>query len=282
MSPAGPPTSGSQSFTAILKANSVDQTKTDIYIRNQKTKEERLFITLPDVCRMNGPDAQYHHGDLYIIRTSGGKVAPTPGGDCSGSGPDFKRELWRYSPDKQGAQIFPGTVGSYLFSADEKVVAIDTGLDMRFLAGDGKVLRTLSSSDVGLENPSLYAWGGSAFWLVEGVGAELPYLVKVEVPGFRLTKFDLTALGIGPEADFDPVKGRIVSSDFPPLYDTMSADEFRASKATVTLFTYDLETKRKQVIATSVTKKFNPKWIGDDTVEYDNPKGKGRLTRRIP
>jgi hypothetical protein len=114
------------------------------------------------------------------------------------------------------------------------------------------------------------------------MGAELPYLVKVEVPGLSLTKFDLRALGIGPEADFDPVKGRIVSSDFPPLYESVSADEFRASKATVTLFVYDLETKHRQVIATSVTKEFNPKWIGDDTVEYDNPNAKGRLTKHIP
>jgi hypothetical protein len=138
-----------------LKANSVDQTKTDIYIRNQKTKAEKLFITLPDVCRMSGPDAQYHHGDLYIIRTTGSKVAPTPRGDCSGGGPDFRRELWKYDPDKQGAQIFPGFVSSYLFSDDEKVVAIDTGVDVRFLANDGKVLKTLTSADVGLENPSL-------------------------------------------------------------------------------------------------------------------------------
>ncbi len=266
----------------VVKANSADQTKTDIYIKNEKTKEERLFITLSDVCRMSGPDAQYHHGDLYIIRTTGSKIVRSTHGDCFGGGPDFKRELWKFSPDKKGTQIYPGSVIGYLFSDNEKVLAVETSADVQLLADDGKVLKTLTPADVGLENPSLYAWGGSAFWLVEGVGAELPYLVKVEVPGLSVTKFDLHALGIGPEDDFEPAKGRIVASDFPPLYDSETADEFGASKATVTLFVYDLKTKRKQVIATSVTKQFNPKWVGDNTVEYDNPNGKVRLTKRIP
>jgi hypothetical protein len=271
----------SLSFDVVMKANPVDQTKTDIYIKNQKTKEEKLFITLPDVCRMSGPHEQYHHGFLYIIRTTG-KIVRSAKGDCLGGGPDFRRELWKYGPDEQGTLIYPGTVMAYMFSNDEKVLAIDTNDDVRFLADDRKVLRTLTPTDLGLDSPSLYAWGSSAFWLAEGLGAGFPNLVKVEVPSFEVTKFDLTPLGIGPEVDFDPATRRIVFSEFPPLYESVSANQFHASKKTVTLFVYDLETKRKQVVATSIAREFNPKWVADETVEYDNPNGKGRMTRRVP
>ncbi|MGC2464858.1 MAG: hypothetical protein WA517_06650 [Candidatus Acidiferrum sp.] len=281
LSPADTSSSNRQ-FTPNVKANPADPTKTDIYLKDDKTKEEKLFITLPDVCRRSGPDAQYHDGSLFIIRTTGSGITRSAQGDCLGGGGDYKRELWKFGTDKKGTQIFPGYVGGYLFSAKGGLLAVETNTDVQFLAADGKVLKTLTPGDLGLQAPSLYASSGSAFWLVEEVGAELPYLIKVEAPGFSVTKFDLAALRIGPEADFDAATERIVASDFPPIYDTDTDHEFRASKATVTLFVYDLRTKHKQVIATSVAKEFGPKWIGQDIVEYDDPLGKGRLTKIIP
>jgi hypothetical protein len=77
-------------------------------------------------------------------------------------------------------------------------------------------------------------------------------------------------------------KEKIAFSDYPAMYDVDSAQEYERSGAKVNLVVYDLKTKAQEQIATSITKKFEPKWIDENTLEYNNPNGTGRLTKQIP
>lgn len=36
-----------------------------------------------------------------------------------------------------------------------------------------------------------------------------------------------------------------------------------------------------QSVATSITKKFEPKWLDEKTLEYNNPNDTGRITKQI-
>ena len=45
------------------------------------------------------------------------------------------------------------------------------------------------------------------------------------------------------------------------------------------LYVYNLRTKHDTVIARSVARMFNPRWINATTLAYDNPKIKGARLR---
>jgi len=103
----------------------------------------------------------------------------------------------------------------------------------------------------------------------------------METPGFRTTKFDVSDLPIGDDFDLNSVKEKIVFSDYFEPLDADIKKEMEKSKPTWKLFIYDLGSKSKQILATS-RKGFNPRWVDENTIAYDNPNGKGRLTKAIP
>lgn len=99
---------------------------------------------------------------------------------------------------------------------------------------------------------------------------------------FSLKTYDVSALPVqGLEFTLNPDKEIIAFSDFPVLFDKETADQFTASKKTVTLFTYDLDSKEKEIIATSVAKPFHPAWFDPDTLEYDDPNAEVRIVKEF-
>ena len=113
------------------------------------------------------------------------------------------------------------------------------------------------------------------------MGVEIHNIIKMETPGFRTTKFDVSDLPIDDDFDLNPVKKKIVFSDYFEPLDADIKKEMEKSKPTWKLFIYDLGSKSKQILATS-RKGFNPRWVDENTIAYDNPNGKGRLTKAIP
>jgi len=83
------------------------------------------------------------------------------------------------------------------------------------------------------------------------------------------------------EFDINPRKEIIAFSNYPAMFDVDSVKEYEQSGAKVILIVYDLKTKVQQQIATSKTKKFGPKWVDENTLEYNNPSGTGRITKQI-
>ncbi|WP_313756998.1 hypothetical protein [Tissierella sp.] len=79
----------------------------------------------------------------------------------------------------------------------------------------------------------------------------------------------------------NPNTGKIIFSDFPITFDIDNLSEFEMSKEKITLFYYDLVEKKLTSIDSSVAKIFNPEWIDDFTIEYDNPKGQDRIRYKL-
>ena len=85
---------------------------------------------------------------------------------------------------------------------------------------------------------------------------------------------------MGLEFELNANRGLLLFSDYPVLLDVFQS-EYNSSKKSVKLYIYDLDTQRQQTISTSITKRFNPKWLDDNTIEFDSPNGNGRQIYKI-
>lgn len=187
-------------------------------------------------------------------------------------------------------------IGKYYFAPQTKgkiSVVFDEAdkpgesLQIIFRNDKGSIVKTLAGKDLNLPDEFLYdvkpVWSKNNLWFPAGPTAFVEAVIKIDSNTFQITKFDLSDVYITKsEFDLNPTKERIVFSNFPAIFDADSVEEFRASKKTVTLFVYDLNNKSKEAIATSITKEFHPKWIDENTLEYDKPSGEGRVTKAIP
>jgi hypothetical protein len=274
----------SWTFPVAWKVNSEDPTKTDVYRVDAKTKQQQFLVTLSDVCRHQFIGEQHQSGDVYMIRTTGSKTRVTSTGECAGWGEDSRRELWKYDASGKGLSIAT-RVDNFQVSQDGKLLALsnlpESG-DLTIMAADTTVLKVISHADVGIEDPEVFAVTTGAFWVRETVGAETKLIVRVRVPSFEVDHIDLSDLGIGPEFELEPEGNRFVFSNYPDMYDVDTGQEFIQSKAKVNLAVYDLQTKKTVVIARSITKPFQPKWVGKDLIQFDDPGGKRRITKRLP
>ena len=75
----------------------------------------------------------------------------------------------------------------------------------------------------------------------------------------------------GQEYALNPNTGIMVFSDYPRFFDADSAERFKSSGTTVTLYLLDLNGMALSSIATNTASYFNPQWIADDRVQYDDP-----------
>jgi hypothetical protein len=80
------------------------------------------------------------------------------------------------------------------------------------------------------------------------------------------------------ENELNPNTGKVVFSDLRMFFAADQYNEFKASGEAVTLYVYDLETKSLQQIAVSKAEEFEPLWLDDTTIEYNDPVGDGRTT----
>ncbi len=264
-------------FEVVIKENS-DKTKSDIYLKDSSGKET-FFLTAKDVYKHHIHPAEYKNGNLYIIQRTGGEEGYQ---DI----PDWTDELWKYDSKKQGTKLYSIRGLDFRVSNDNKLIAIiGSGSDNKDMVGfidtSGKQLAEFGGDDLGISLMKLLVWGENTFWLAD---LALPYpvaFIKFDTNPFQASKYDVENVGIGMEYVINPDTQRVAYSDYPPLFDVDSQNEYKQSGKKVTLYVYDLETDEKHVIDTSTTKEFNPKWIDDDTIEYDNPKGEGRVTKKI-
>jgi len=96
-----------------------------------------------------------------------------------------------------------------------------------------------------------------------------------------MTSYDVTQLSIGDEYELNANTGKIVYSDYPSFFTEDNRQQFLNSGREVKLFLYDLNSKNLQIIATSITKPFSPKWLDNYTIEYDDPNGGTRIKYEI-
>lgn len=279
------PAEQSINYSVVVKENPNDKTKTDVYLKNPKTAQENFYITLSDIYRGHYHNAEYHNGNLYIIHRIGGDSGYQ-------TNPNWTDELWRYDQQKKGVKLFSNRGLDFRVSEDEKFIAVIgsgdnnvTGENLTFIKTDGTVLKIFSPNQLGLENIRPIKWATSNFWVSGGYGPGIENIVKIEAINLQTTKFDVSSLSITiriGEFDLNPTKEKITFSNYPAIFDVDSRQEYEQSGAKVDLVVYDLKTKVQQQIATSITKKFEPKWIDENTLEYNNPNDTGRLIKQIP
>jgi uncharacterized protein YxeA len=266
-------------YSVVVKENPTEKTKTDIYLKNLKSGQETFFITLSDIYRNHYHNAEYHNGNLYIIHRTGGDTGYQ-------TNPNWTDELWRYNQQKQGQKLYSVKGLDFRVPDDEKMIAIITDKEFNLLNNTGSKIKTFQSNEViasPQSNPmfGFLAWGSNAIWLDNTFGSSLAGIVKIDTSNYAVTKYDLSALPTGPEFTINVYKEKIVFSNYPAIFDVDSAQEYEQSGSKVNLIVYDLKSKAQQTIATSITKKFDPKWLDENTLEYNNPNGTGRLTKQI-
>ncbi|HBO60109.1 TPA: hypothetical protein DD449_00275 [Candidatus Berkelbacteria bacterium] len=267
-------------YSVVVKESPNDKTKTDVYLKDSKNNQETLYITLSDIYRNHYHNAEYHNGNLYIIHRTGGDLGYQ-------TNPNWTDELWRYNQQEQGQKLYSVRGLDFRVSDDEKMIAIITNEEFNLLNNNGSKIKTFQSNEVisdlqGSPMFGFFAWGLNAIWLDNTLGSSLTGIVKINTSNYDVTKYDLSGLPAGPEFIINVYKEKIAFSNFPAMFDVDSAQEYERSGMKVNLIVYDLSSKSQQIIATSVTKKFEPKWLDESTLEYNNPDGTGRITKQIP
>jgi len=66
------PSEQSANDIIVVKENSNDKTKTDVYLKDPKTGQEKFYITLSNIYRSHHHNAEHHNGNLYVIHRTGG------------------------------------------------------------------------------------------------------------------------------------------------------------------------------------------------------------------
>lgn len=262
-------------FEITLAANPRQENLTDVSVKNQKTGQVEFTISLPDVYARHYRPVEYYPGRLYIIR----RVHSSTG---------WADELWRYAAQGQGEKLYTGRGIEFRVAPDEQLIAAEAdGIRLSLLDGSGRVLQEFDLVDVsGRPAEEVYAdirlskWSDDsrAFWGELAIMGRPLLLYRLEAGTWRLQRFDVSGLPLFWEDDLNPNTGRLVYSDYPALIAVESGEEFEKSGQTVTLFVYDIAAQNNRPIAASKAKAFRPVWLNDDTIEYDDPQGKGRLT----
>lgn len=121
----------------------------------------------------------------------------------------------------------------------------------------------------------------SEFWGVISAGPSPQTFYRIKASSWQTTTYDVSKLAVPCEYDLNVNRAKLVYGDCPQIYVADDAEEFAKSQRQVTLFVYDLNNRSTQTIATTVAKCFDPKWLDDSTIEYNNPGGDDRITYTV-
>jgi hypothetical protein len=272
-------------FTVVLQPNARANAKTDVFLKDVKTGEQKLFATLDNVYRDHYHAAEYHNGHVYIVLRKGDP----------GTNPNWSDELWRYDSTGQGVLVYAMQGLDFRTAPDESYTAIPAfGTDangksfskMVFIDAQGKVVKEVNYSPEGNDNPyssdGQWADNSQIFWGAGQIGPQKEFAFSITPGSWEFDIYPMTGLPQGREGALNANVGKIILSDYPFFFDGDSAQKFTDSKQTVTLYVYDFRTKQLDVITTSAAKIFDAKWLSDNSIEYNDPNSTGRLVYKLP
>jgi len=267
----------------------------DIFIKDEKSGEETFLMRLDKVYASHYHFAEYHNGNLYIIREFGYNPQTMTYSE------DYTRELWRYDKEGGGKKLFSAKGIDFRVDPKEKFVAMESGdvsigeiltiidpntSEIKLRASAETLIHPDLSRDIGEEirgiSIGLDYWSGDGrfFWGDLFFTAHPQQFFKVDTTNWKIIKYNVSSLHLNStETSFNPNFEKIVYSNAPAVFDVESAEEFKQSQQPVTLYLYDLNSEEKEVIDTSVAEWFNPKWLDNNTIEYT--KGGERTTWKL-
>ena len=244
------------------------------------------ILNLGDVYTDHYHFKENHNGNIYLIR----RIEPDAGEEWTDD--NWTDELWKYDKNNEGKKLYACQGLDFRVSSNEKYISIEDHDELCIIDSEGNEIKRCTIEELsngkyknedelqvdmqGWSDDGLSFWGGvNDLWLPLK-------LFKINVVDWSITEYDMTQLSIvGTEFMLNPNTGKIVFSNFPITFDVDDLSEFEMSKEKVTLFYYDLVEEKLTQIDSSVAKMFNPEWIDDFTIEYDNPKGQDRIRYKI-
>jgi len=259
-------------FAVVFEAYPDDEYKFDVQVFNVTKNEEALRVTVEDVYAEHYHNSEAHNGNLYIIKRTG---------DINTD--DWMDELWKYDSAGGATLLFSSQGMDFRVAPDESYIALRyplppdffyDGLGFLDLAGGGELVQEFLFESIPEElSIGLEGWSDDSgkLWVKFSAGPSPVFYSKVDTTSWQTTEFDLADASVGHKNDLNPNTGKVVFSDLPAFFDAMSAQLFIESENPVTLFLYDLETAEIQTIADTIANAFAPKWLDDNTIEFNDP-----------
>lgn len=163
---------------------------------------------------------------------------------------------------------------------------------IRIYNGNGEEVKIYASQDLGntsVENtaktiPNLINWSDDSrsLWGVNTLGATIDSFFKIDTIMWNPFIFNVQDYPIQVQEYYlNTNNDKVVYSDYPITFDGDSSDEFKDSGTDVHLFILNLMNNQQKEIATSKAKRFEPKWIDNDTVEYNDPENEERIENKV-
>ncbi len=239
-----------------------------------------LSLIIPDVYRSHYHCCEYHDGCLYVIRRLGYEGYPDE---------DWSDQLWRYSGDGSGIELYSSKGIDFRVSDDNRHIAVVTNESVQILGSDAHILgavKTGQFSEVLTETyifaePLSWTTDGESFWLaliqVPGPVA----LIRIDLPVMDPLIYDISHLQILDEYSLQPDSRLLAFSDYPAMHCSDELLDYESRGDNCHLFVYDLDAAWIDTVASYPAWKFDPGWISPDTLEYNDYNTGNREFRRI-
>lgn len=266
-------------FTVKAEENSTDSTQTDIYIKEKSAEEENFLITLDNVYSNHYHFGEYHNGNLYLVHRIGYDGYPDE---------DWIDELWRYDENEEKVKLYSSQGIDFRVSSNEELIAVISNKELHILDNSGEILKSFNEEELVVDpqvSPQFsftdIVWGNDSIWIDNTFGPSPSAILKINLKDCSIIAFDLSELEIGVEYSINSKREAIAFSDYPALFDEYSYEDFINTEWPVTLRVYDFNTKEQIEIATYTAQDFNPKWIDENTIEYNAPDGEERIKEQV-
>lgn len=173
---------------------------------------------------------------------------------------------------------------------NEKIIVFENNNVLTFINQNGTVLGTYELINIGHGLSSypelgieLSKWSsdGTVFWGNLFHTYSLEGFYKVHINSWTINNYETSSLGISNDYDLNENNGEIIYSNYPVFFVAGDEENYQNSGTKLNLNIYNLETKNKQLISTSISKKFEPKWIDENTIEYNDPNSEQRIQKII-
>lgn len=264
-------------YVPILAVNTSDPSKGMVYLEDPATGERSPYLELTELYSDHYHSVEYQAGNLFVVRRF----------DYTGSGDsDWRSELWVYDPAKNGKKIFESTSVDFRASPDGLTIAVSDNERLYLMDTGGNAFAQVSTAQLGENLPyaqdasiSLEGWSDDStrFWGHLFAASQVLGFYETNATGGDVQNYDLSTVPFsGQEYALNPNSGKVVFSDYPRFFDADSAERFKSSGTTVTLYLLDLKSMALSTIATNSANSFNPEWIGDGRVQYDDPGNPGQ------
>lgn len=252
----------------------------DVFLR-LKSGEERYFMSLENVYIDHLHPAEYHNGNLYVIRRVNfqGYFDPED---------DWADELWKYNSQKEGSRLYTERGIDFRVSPDERFIAVSSADRTQIIIlEDNQNQQRFAAQEIA---PQIDLGENSGFELLEWYQDELwgktdrfseSDLLFVILPATgEIQRFDLPSFEISPR-DFalNYAKKLLAFSNYPVFGDAQEHERFLQSDTKVELQILNLTDNTIRNLATSRARPFNPRWIGANILEYDDPDKDGAVLR---